>query len=389
MHNSTLQEQFPPWAGRIEPYPAGKPVEEVERELGHSARKLASNENPFGPSPRAIEALRSALPYVHLYPDSAGYKLRLRLSEIHQIDSGSFILGAGSTELIHLVAKTFLSPEDEGVISESAFHVYRLAVEVTGAASKRVPMKEMTVDLPAIRRAITPRTKIIFIANPNNPTGTMFSVSEFQRFLESIPGRVLVVLDEAYYEYVQRADYGHSFHEFQSRQNLLILRTFSKVYGLAGLRIGYGVGDPTLIEMLNRFRQPFNTSRPGQSAAIAALQDLEHVARSVESNTREMRFMTEELTLMGVRFTPSVANFVLIDTGRDCEHDFLRLLEEGVIVRPMKVYGFPTSLRVTIGSHEDNEAFLEALRRSMAASVPAEPPGCVVKEPLLSESGGI
>jgi histidinol-phosphate aminotransferase len=366
MHSSALQELFPSWASRLRPYPAGKPIEEVERELGHSARKLASNENPFGPSPRAVEAIRNSLDHIHLYPDSNGYELCAKLAETHQIDISQIILGAGSTELIHLVARTLLSSEDESVLSESAFHVYRLAVEAVGAACRLIPLRDMTVDLAAIRNAVTPRTKVVFIANPNNPTGTMFTEREFRTFLEAIPSRVLIVLDEAYYEYVQRADYSHSFDELQKWENLLVLRTFSKVYGLAGIRIGYGVGHPQLVEFLNRFRQPFNTSRAAQAAAIAALGDRDHIRRSVESNLREMRFVTEELTLLGVRFTPSVANFVLIDTSRDCEHDFLKLLEEGVIVRPMKLYGFPASLRVTIGTREDNEIFLESLRRVMA-----------------------
>jgi histidinol-phosphate aminotransferase len=372
MHKFALHELFPPWADLLQPYPAGKPIEEVERELGHSARKLASNENPLGPSPRAIEALRNALDRVHLYPDSNGYELRAKLAEIHQIDMSRIILGAGSTELIYLVASAVLSVEDEALTSESAFHIYRLATDTVGAASKLIPMRGMTADLTAIRNAVTPRTRVIFIANPNNPTGTMFSIQELERFLEAVPPRILVVLDEAYYDYVQRSDYCHSFDELKSWENLLILRTFSKVHGLAGLRMGYGVGHSMLIELLNRFRPPFNTSRAAQAAAIVALEDDEHVARSVESNTRELRFVSEELTLLGVRFTPSVANFVLIDTSRDCEHDFLKLLEEGVIVRPMKLYGFPTSVRVTIGTHEDNEIFLESLRRVMANAGAAE-----------------
>jgi histidinol-phosphate aminotransferase len=372
MHKSALLELFPPWADRLEPYLAGKPIEEVERELGHSARKLASNENPLGPSPMAIEAVRSSLDHVHLYPDSNGYELHMKLAETLQVDMNRIILGAGSTELIYLIAKTILCAEDEGITSESAFHIYKLAIGTAGAACTIIPMQDMTVDLVAIRSAVTPRTKAIFLANPNNPTGTMFPKAEFEQFMRAVPPCVLVVLDQAYCDYVQRPDYSQSLDELQKWENLLVLRTFSKVYGLAGLRMGYGFGHPQVIEMLNRFRAPFNVARPSQTAAIAALEDSDHVARSVESNTREMRFVAEELTLLGVRFTPSVANFVLIDTSRDCEHDFLRLLEEGVIVRPMKVYGFPTSLRVTIGTHEDNEAFLESLRRVMIRSVSSE-----------------
>jgi histidinol-phosphate aminotransferase len=373
MKKSVIQEMLPSWAGRIKPYVTGKPAEEVERDLGRSARKLASNENPLGPSPRAVEAIEKSLGRVHLYPDSAAHDLRQKLAEYHGVDASQVILGAGSTELIYLAARTFLTPQDESLTSESSFYIYRLAVSEAGAGCRLVPMRDMTFDLGAIRRAVTPRTKVIFIANPNNPTGTMFPTREFESFLDGLPPRVLVVLDEAYYDYVERPDYCHTFERFVSRETLLVLRTFSKVHGLAGLRVGYGIGHSELIAELDRVRPPFDVSRPAQAAAIAALEDGEHVARSVESNRREMKFITAELTLLGIRFTPSVGNFLLIDTTRDCEHDFLRLLEEGVIVRPMKLYDFPTSLRVTIGTHEDNEAFLEGMRRVMGSVVAVAP----------------
>src|SRR5579875_1344990 len=372
MQKSRLHDLLPTWANRIRPYPTGKPIEEVERELGRKAIKLASNENPFGPSPKAIEAVRRSLGLVHLYPDSAGYDLTQKLADFHGVEPNQVILGAGSTDLIELAAKTFLSVEDEGITSESSFHIYRLAIEETGARLTLVPMRQMTFDLAAIRLAVSPRCKLIYLANPNNPTGTMFSADDLDRFLDSLPARVVVALDEAYCHYVQRSDYSHSLDYVWTRDNVLVLRTFSKVYGLAGLRVGYGLGSADLIGCLERVRRPFNTSRPAQTAAIAALDDQEHVARSIESNAAEMRFMTEELTLLGVRFTQSSTNFLLIDITRDCEQAFLRLLQEGVIVRPMKIYGFPTSLRVTLGTHEDNERFLEAMRRILATPSPIE-----------------
>lgn len=366
MQKSSFQDLLPRWASHIRPYPTGKPVEEVERELGRTAVKLASNENPFGPSPKAVEAIRQTLRRIHLYPDSGGYELRERLAEFHQLETNQIILGAGSTELIELAAKTFLSVEDEGVSSESSFLIYRLAIEETGATLALAPLRDKSVDLDAIRQLITPRTKVIYLANPNNPTGTLFTAADLDRFLDALPAHVAVVLDEAYYDYVQRPDYSHSLDYVRNGKNVLVLRTFSKVYGLAGLRAGYGMGHRELIESLNRVRAPFNTSRLAQAAALAAIEDREHVAKSVESNIREMRFMSEELTLLGVKFIPSSANFLLIDTGQDCEQDFLRLLQEGVIVRPMKMYGFPTALRVTLGTHKDNELFLEALQRIVA-----------------------
>jgi histidinol-phosphate aminotransferase len=368
-HRFSINELLPPWVTRIRPYPPGKPIEEVERELGHTAVKLASNENPLGPSPRALEALRNSLDRANFYPDGGGYYLRQKLAELQQLDMSQIILGSGSTDLIELVAKTFLTAGDQGITSQSAFYIYRLAIEEMGAELIQTPLRENAFDLAAIAHAVTQRTKVIYIANPNNPTGRMVTADDMDRFLGALPPRVLVVLDEAYYEYVRDPDYSHSLDYVRNGRNVLVLRTFSKVYGLAGLRLGYGMGNPELIEALNRVRSPFNANSLAQAAGLAAIDDQEHVAHSVESNAHEMKFVTEELALAGVRYTPSVGNFLLVDTGRDCEEDFLRLLHEGVIVRPMKLYGFPTSLRVTIGRHEDNEKFLECLAR--VARMPA------------------
>jgi histidinol-phosphate aminotransferase len=371
MPKSSITDILPPWSLRIRPYPPGKPIEEVERELGRTAIKLASNENPLGPSPKAQEAIRHYLDRVHFYPDGSGYYLRQKLAEIHNLNMDQIILGAGSTDLIELVAKTFLTAGDEAITSQSAFYMYRLAVEDMGAGLVLTPMRDLTFDLAAIAHAVTHRTKVIYLGNPNNPTGTMFTAEDLDRLLDALPPRVLVVLDEAYYEYVQKPGYSHSVDYVRQGRNILVLRTFSKVHGLAGIRLGYGMGHRELIESLHRIRSPFNANSLAQVAGMAALDDTEHVARSVDSNAREMKFVTEELTLMGVRYTPSVGNFLLVDTGRDCEEDFVRLLHEGVIVRPMKIYGFPTSQRVTIGRHEENERFLEALHRVMTAPVRA------------------
>lgn len=368
MRHSCLNELLPPWVHRIRPYPPGKPIEEVERELGHPAIKLASNENPLGPSPKALEAIRGGLQRVNLYPDGSGYYLRQKLAEIQGLDMNQIILGAGSTDLIELVGKTLLTGGDEGITSESAFYIYRLAIEEMGASLVQTPMRQLTFDLAAIAHAVTHRTKVIYLGNPNNPTGTMFTADTLDRLLDAVPRRVLVVLDEAYYDYVQRPDYSRSVGYVREGRNVLVLRTFSKVHGLAGLRIGYGMGHPELIEALNRVRSPFNANMLAQAAALAALDDREHVAKSVEMNIHEMKFVTEELALLGVRYTPSVGNFLLIDTSRDCEEDFVRLLHEGVIVRPMKLYSFPTSLRVTIGTHSDNEQFLDALQRVLSTA---------------------
>ncbi len=367
MPHTSIEDLLHPWSKRIRPYPPGKPIEEVERELGRSAIKLASNENPLGPSPRALEAIRKTLDGLHRYPDGHGYYLRRKLAEFHGVDPECLILGAGSTDLIELVAKTFLISADEAVTSASSFYIYKLAIEEMGARLIEVPLRDMGFDLAAVARAVTPRTKVVYLANPNNPTGTFFTAAELDRLLDALPPRVLVVLDEAYYQYVQKPEYSRALDYVREGKNVLVLRTFSKVYGLAGLRLGYGMGHPELIEALNRIRSPFNANSVAQAGGLAALDDQEHVRHSVDNNTREMKFLTGELTLMGVRYTPSVGNFLLVDTGRDCEEDFVRLLHEGVIVRPMKLYRFPTAVRVTVGVHEDNQQFLEALKRVMAA----------------------
>jgi histidinol-phosphate aminotransferase len=374
MPKSNIYDLLPPWSVRIRPYPPGKPIEEVERELGRRAIKLASNENPLGPSPKAQEAICRFVDRLHYYPDGSGYYLREKIAGIQGLSMDEVILGAGSTDLIELVAKTLLTAGDEAITSESAFYMYRLAIEDMGAGFVQVPMRDMTFDLPALAHAISQRTKVVYLANPNNPTGTMFTAEELDRFLDAIPPRVLVVLDEAYYEYVQSPDYSHSVDYVRAGRNILVLRTFSKVHGLAGLRLGYGMGHRELIECLHRIRSPFNASSVAQVGALAALDDHEHVARSVESNRKGMKFLTEELTLQGVRYTPSCGNFLLVDTGRDCEEDFLRLLHEGVIVRPMKLYGFPTSFRVTVGTPEENQIFLEALHRVARTALKAASP---------------
>ena len=371
MPRSSIYDILPPWSTRIRPYPPGKPIEEVERELGRTAIKLASNENPLGPSPKAQEAIKQFVGRLHFYPDGSGYYLRKKLAEIQELGMDQIILGAGSTDLIELVAKTFLTGGDEAITSESAFYMYRLAIEDMGAALVQVPMRDLTFDLPAIAHAVSQRTKVIYLGNPNNPTGTIFTAEELGRFFEAIPSRILVVLDEAYYEYARRPGYPRSVDYVRAGKNILVLRTFSKVHGLAGIRLGYGMAHQGIIECLHRIRSPFNASSVAQVAGMAALDDHEHVAHSVESNRREMKFLMEELTLLGVHYTPSFGNFLLVDTGRDCEEDFIRLLHEGVIVRPMKLYGFPTSLRVTVGQHEENEMFLEALQRVTASAMKA------------------
>lgn len=357
----SIRERIPAYIREIAPYQPGKPIEEVERELRTRAVKLASNENPLGPSPLAVEAARKALGESNRYPDGGGYYLRGALARKLGVTPENLILGGGSTELIDLVARTLLREGDEGLTSAGTFPLYSIAIRATGARLIEVPQREYNIDLGAMARAITPRTKLIFLANPNNPTGTMFTAGEFDEFLARTPEGVLVALDEAYFDYVERGDYSRSIERMGEGRAILVLRTFSKVYGLAGLRIGYGIGAVELLAEMNKLRSPFNTSNVAQAAALAALGDAEHVRRSVWSNRDGLASLLRGLAALGVRAVPSFANFLLVDVGGDAQPVADELMKLGVIVRPMLWMGFPNAIRVTVGTPAENEKFLAAL----------------------------
>lgn len=362
-------ELVPPYIRELAPYVPGKPIEEVERELNMHAIKLASNENPLGASPLAIAAAQKALAASNRYPDGSGFYLREALAKKHGTPVESIILGGGSTELIDLSARIALVPGDCGVTSYGSFPLYYIAIRATGASFLDVPMHDYQFDLEAIARDLPEETKLIFLANPNNPTGTMFSADNLDTFLARVPEHILVVLDEAYYDYVDDPNYSRSIDIVRGGRNLLVLRTFSKVYGLAGLRIGYGIGPAALLAEMNKIRGPFNTSGVAQAAALAALDDTEHVRRSVESNRAGLAQLASGLHSLKIKFVPSVANFLLVIFGTDTEPLVEELLKHGVIVRPMRWMGFPTALRVTVGTHEENEKFLRALAE-VRASLP-------------------
>ncbi len=362
-------ELVPPYIRELAPYVPGKPIEEVERELNMHAIKLASNENPLGASPLAIAAAQKALAASNRYPDGSGFYLREALAKKHGIPVESIILGGGSTELIDLSARIALVPGDCGVTSYGSFPLYYIAIRATGASFLDVPMRDYQFDLEAIARDLPEETKLIFLANPNNPTGTMFSADNLDTFLARVPEHILVVLDEAYYDYVDDPNYSRSIDIVRGGRNLIVLRTFSKVYGLAGLRIGYGIGPAALLAEMNKIRGPFNTSGVAQAAALAALDDTEHVRRSVESNRAGLAQMASGLHSLKIKFVPSVANFLLVIFGTDTEPLVEELLKHGVIVRPMRWMGFPMALRVTVGTHEENEKFLRALAE-VRASLP-------------------
>jgi histidinol-phosphate aminotransferase len=342
------------------PYEGGKPIEELARELGvTSAIKLASNENPLGPSPKALEAARARIGEVHLYPDGAAYRLREAIAAHHGIDMGEVIQGNGSNELLDLIVRTFARPEHHVVFAEPAFVVYRIAALSGGIPFTAVPTQDLTHDLEAMAAAVRPNTRVLFVANPNNPTGTHVGRSAVERLLREVPPEVVIVMDEAYIEYADAPDFPDSLQLRGLRERLLVTRTFSKIYGLAGLRVGYAVGPARLVDYMNRVRAPFNVSGVAQAAAIAALSDKEHLENSRSHNLRERERLTRELTRLGLRVAPSQANFVLADVGRPARPVYDALLRRGVIVRPFG--NLPTSLRITVGTSAENSRFLESL----------------------------
>jgi histidinol-phosphate aminotransferase len=357
-----------PAIASIRPYVPGKPVEELERELGiQGADKLASNENPLGPSPRAIEAIRRAAAWVHYYPEGDGPFLKARLAEHLGVTPEEIVLGNGSNEILELLVRTYATPAHHAVISDHAFLVYRLVLTAASVPFTSTPMRAMKHDLEAMRAAIRPSTRLVFIANPNNPTGTYNTRVELEAFLEGLRDDVIVVLDEAYFEYVEASDFPDGLTLRARHPNVIATRTFSKCYGLAGLRIGYGVSSPELIGYLNRVRQPFNTSRIAQEAALAALGDRDFVAASVAMNREQRAHLIAALTERRLECVPSECNFVLVKVPRRGAEVVRALLHHGVIVREMDGYGFPEHVRVTVGRPEQNARFLAALDAVLGA----------------------
>jgi len=361
-------EQVPEYIRTLIPYEPGKPIEEVDREYGiASSIKLASNENPLGPSPKALAAIREKLDQLHLYPDGDCFYLKRGMAQKIGVEPENLIFGNGSNEIIELAVRTFMRPRDEAVMAEQAFVVYPLIVQAVGGRKKAVPLCNFTHDLAAIGDAITAQTRVVFLANPNNPTGTIYRRDEWERFLGKVSSNLLLIVDEAYFEYVQDPAYPDSLRYHAEDRAILTLRTFSKLYGLAGLRIGYGVGPKKLIDMMQRVRQPFNVNAAAQWAALAALEDVEHVKRSLEVNRLGMEYLQAEFTRLGLAFVPSDANFILVRVGKGQEV-FKQLLSKGVIVRPMAGYQFPEHVRVTIGTMDENRKFIAALQKVIRLS---------------------
>ncbi len=353
----------------LHPYQPGKPIEELERELGiRNAVKLASNENPLGPSPLALEAMSRAARDVWLYPDGNGFALKRQLSERLDIDMDGITLGNGSSDVLEFVVRAFVVPGDEIVFSQHSFAVYPILTQAAGAKAVVVPARAWGNDLDALRQAVTERTRIIFIANPNNPTGTWLGAEALEAFVAGLPDHVLVVVDEAYFEYAAHpglgaTDYPDTVRWVKRYPNLVVTRTFSKCYGLAGLRVGYSISHPQVADLMNRVRPPFNVNSLALVAATAALEDERHLSRTLETNAAGMRLLTERFTALGLEWIPSVGNFISVDIKCPALPVYEALLREGVIVRPVANYGMPNHLRVTVGRESENRRFLDSLEK--------------------------
>jgi len=364
-----VRQLVPDYIRGLAPYPPGMPIEELEREYGvYDSIKLASNENPLGPSPKAIAAIERALPNLHRYPDGNCFYLKRALAKKLGVSPEALIIGNGSNEIIELAVRTFMQPGDEAVIADQAFAIYRIVVQAAGGVGRIVPLRSFTHDLEAMAEAVSPNTRMVFLANPNNPTGTIFRRRQWDDFIVSLPAHVIVVMDEAYFEFVDDREYPDSLAYHRPGRLLITLRTFSKIYGLAALRVGFGVAQPELIEVMNRVRQPFNVSSLAQVAALAALDDDEHVMRTRACNREGMEYLRRECERVGLEVVPSWANFVMVRVGSGARV-YDALLRLGVIVRPMGVYGFPEYVRITVGTATENTRCMAALEQVVRQGV--------------------
>jgi histidinol-phosphate aminotransferase len=350
----------------VRQYIPGKPIEEVQRELGlKEVIKLASNENCLGPSPKAVAAIKKNIGNINRYPDASSFYLRKKLAASLGVSGDSLIFGNGSDEIIGMAVRTFVGEGDEIIIAKPTFLIYEIASQIQNANIKFVPLRnDLKHDLAGMRAAVTDRTKMVFIANPDNPTGTYVSKKELEGFLENLPKDVIVFLDEAYFEFAssEKKDYPRGTN-YLSRKGLILARTFSKIYGLAGLRIGYGIADPEIIGYMERTREPFNTNLLAQAAAEAALDDRAFLKKTLAHVSKEKKFLYSSFRKMGLEYAESSTNFIVVDMKKDCKAVFNALLKKGVIVRDMKAWGFDTYIRVTIGTHAENLKLVKALEK--------------------------
>jgi histidinol-phosphate aminotransferase len=356
---------LPDYISKVQVYEPGKPVEEIEKEFGlNEVIKLASNENPLGPSPKAVRAIIDDLKNLNRYPDGNSYYLKESLSKHLGVETENIFIGLGSNEVLDIVSRAYLRPGKNAVYSEKSFAVYPIVVQLSGAEHKVVKVKNnYYIDLNAHIEAIDENTSVVFLANPNNPTGTAFSKEEFELFLKNFPDDVLLVLDEAYYEYAVGAGFNiENGIEYIYEKNIIVTRTFSKIYGLAGLRLGYAVAKKEIIDDLNRIRQPFNVTRPAQVAGVAALDDKMFLKQSQVVNEEGKKYLYDQFEKLGLDYVPTYANFILVKVGFPSREVFNRLLKKGIIVRAMDSYGFPDHIRVTIGTMKENIAFIKNLK---------------------------
>jgi histidinol-phosphate aminotransferase len=358
---------FPSVAALV-PYEPGKPIEELQRELGIGEPvKLASNENPLGPSPLALAAVKAAINDLNRYPDGGSWALREKVAAKHQVAPNHVFLASGSVEVLNLLAFLFIRPGLNVVFTEHGFAIYPLAAAAAGGESKIVAMRSgYQFDLDGIADAIDANTRIVFLDNPNNPTGSIFRRAEWERFLARVPDHVVIVADEAYFEFVRDPDYPDSLKYHDGQRMIVTLRTFSKILGLAGLRVGYGISSPSMIRLLNNVRQPFNVTSLAQVAAVAALDDTEHIKNTLRVNADGMAYLEREFKRLGIKYVPSHANFILAEVG-DGRMVFDQLLRRGVIVRPVGGYGLPHHVRISVGLEEENRRLIAALEQVLGA----------------------
>ncbi len=348
----------------IKPYKPGKPIEEVARELGLTGEiiKLASNENPYGPSPRAVRAIKEKIKTTNLYPDDNCFYLKKKLCDKFQQPTENLIIGNGSVELIEMLFKAYVNPGDEIVMSEPSFIMYKIACQIYGGRRIAIPLIDYRHNVPALRQAVTSKTKIIILDNPINPTGTIITRAEFDEFIKAIPGNIIVVLDEAYRQYIDDEDYPNGLDYLPVHPNLIVFHTFSKIYGLAGLRVGYGFSSPEIIGNMAKVRLPFNVNLLSQIAASAALDDTDFVQKCFKKNLTGKKFLYREFRKMKLKFVKSWGNFILVDFHRDAREIFEAGQKKGVILRTVYEYNLPTCLRITVGTPEQNRKLVETLK---------------------------
>jgi histidinol-phosphate aminotransferase len=365
----SIEQLAAPGVRGLRPYEPGKPVEELERELGISgAIKLASNENPLGPSPDVLVAMQAACNTVTRYPDGNGFALKSALAHRLGVEQGQITLGNGSNDILELIARAFVMPDNSVVFSQHAFAVYPIVTQAVGAQAVIVPAKDWGNDLDAMAAAIRDDTRLVFIANPNNPTGTWLAGNALRDFIRSLPEHVIVVVDEAYFEYANASHtgaigYESMLAEMETCPRLVVTRTFSKAYGLAGLRVGYGVSGTAVADYLNRVRQPFNLNSIAEAAAVAALADEHHLQNSIDVNSAGLAQLTAAFEAMSLAYINSAANFISVEVGEDGRAVYDKLLREGVIVRPVDNYAMPRHLRITVGTRDENARVIDALRK--------------------------